>query len=126
MRSSTGTPRQLKMGGKFMYRTRAPAFALLVLMLAVPTLADWDSSIPAKWVQEPDLTTSGIDINCSPNVGDYILADDFECTETGLITGIHIWGSWFQDQLPNGDYPDREGCRNPPCRPRRHGCREAR
>ena len=29
-----------------------------------------------------------------------ILADDFECTQSGPITDVHIWGSWWNDQLP--------------------------
>jgi len=105
MRPSTWTPRQLNVGGQFMFHSRAPALVLLVLLLAAPTLADWDPGIPAKWIQEPDLSPMGIDINCSPNVGDYILADDFLCTTTGPVTDSHIWGSWLSDYLPFGQDP---------------------
>ena len=89
-----------------MSRSRVPVFALLVLLLATPTLADWNPEMSAKWVQFPDLSTMGIDVNASPSPRDYILADDFECTETGLITGIHIWGSWYHDMLPFDVQPD--------------------
>ena len=74
-------------------------FAVSLLVLAPVALADWDESIPAKWVQMPDETELGIDVNASYGL---ILADDFLCTETGPITGIHIWGSWLYDILPMG------------------------
>ena len=32
----------------------------------------------------------------------YILADDYLCTQTGPITEIHIWGSWYHDRVPFG------------------------
>ncbi len=31
--------------------------------------------------------------------GPWVLADDFVCTQTGPITGIHLWGSWLNDQV---------------------------
>jgi hypothetical protein len=76
------------------------AIAVIVIaMVAVPAavLAHWDPSQPAKWVQFPDLSPTGIDVNASQ---EFILADDFECTEPGPITDIHIWGSWLFDYLP--------------------------
>ena len=57
---------------------------------------------PIKWIQEPDLTSLGIDVNAA-GTDRYILADDFLCTTTGPITDIHIWGSWFADAFPWGD-----------------------
>ena len=89
-----------------MIKTRAPICVLLASWPATPALADWDVSMPAKWIQEPDLDVTGIDVNCSNLPQDYILADDFECTETGLITGVHIWGSWYQDLPPWGEVPE--------------------
>jgi len=88
-----------------MFRSRAPALVLLALLLAAPTLADWNPEMPAKWVQFPDLTPMGIDVNASTPM-DFILADDFECTETGPITGIHVWGSWYQDHFPYWEWPE--------------------
>src|SRR5205085_7160156 len=29
--------------------------------------------------------------------GQWVLADDFICTNTGPVTDIHIWGSWLND-----------------------------
>jgi hypothetical protein len=75
---------------------------IALLASATAVLADWDPSDPAKWVQLPDTTESGIDINAS---GDFILADDFLCTERGIITEVHIWGSWLFDYLPFGTDP---------------------
>lgn len=74
-------------------------FAVLLLALAPAALADWDETEPAKWIQLPDETDYGIDVNATDP---YILADDFECTETGPIIAVHIWGSWYQDYLPYG------------------------
>ncbi len=50
-----------------------------------------------KWLQPPDLTPMGMDVNATIPL---ILADDFLCTEPGPITEIHVWGSWLNDILP--------------------------
>ncbi len=78
----------------------------LCLAFAWPANADWDESMPAKWVQNPDLSPMGIDINASPNPGDFILADDFLCQNQEFITGIHVYGSWLNDYLPFGEAPE--------------------
>lgn len=80
---------------------------LAVIFAAVPASADWDPGQPAKWVQMPDLTPDGMDINASydPFAGGLnsliVLADDFACTSTDPITDIHLWGSWLNDLLPD-------------------------
>ncbi|MFH1313956.1 MAG: T9SS type A sorting domain-containing protein [Candidatus Eisenbacteria bacterium] len=87
-----------------MARKIAVISAIVVLACVGVVSADWDPSQPAKWVQLPDGTNLGIDV-CAGldwNGTMYILADDFECTESGYITNIHIWGSWFNDYLPMG------------------------
>jgi len=76
--------------------------AVVVCVAAVPAAADWDPGMPAKWVQEPDLDYTGIDVNATYP---YVLADDFECRMTGPITDIHIWTSWLNDYLPFGENP---------------------
>jgi hypothetical protein len=57
-----------------------------------------------KWQQLPDLSFFGMDVDATNdlegNEPPHILADDFECTMTGSITNITIWGSWFQDRYP--------------------------
>jgi len=70
---------------------------LALTLLATPALADWDPGQPHKWVQYPDLTEMGADVNASMP---YLLADDFLCTQTGPITDIHLWGSWYHDLPP--------------------------
>ena len=55
-----------------------------------------------KWHQPPQLDPLGLDVNASwaPPAAPYILADDFLCTQTGPITQIRVWGSWWHDLLP--------------------------
>ncbi|MBM3308588.1 MAG: hypothetical protein FJY74_09710, partial [Candidatus Eisenbacteria bacterium] len=77
--------------------------SLALMLLAAPALAHWDPGQPQKWVQYPDLTPMGADVNASMP---YLLADDFPCIETGPITDIHIWGSWYHD-LPPFEDPER-------------------
>jgi hypothetical protein len=45
------------------------------------------------YAQEPDLF--GTDVLATAPL---VLADDFRCTQTGPITNIIFWGSWFEDQ----------------------------
>lgn len=61
---------------------------------------DYQVRIGYKWVQKPDLSPTGIDVNATEP---FILADDFQCTVTGPITDIHLWGSWYHDLLPMQD-----------------------
>ena len=86
--------------------------AMAVAILSVPAIGDWDATMATKWVQMPDLNPlpgaiTGMDVNATwrqigvPPVPYYpfvkVLADDFPCTTTGPITGIHVWGSWLND-----------------------------
>ncbi len=85
---------------------RKMSLLLMAGMLLLPVslvLGDWDPGMPAKWIQLPDLDITGIDINASPFSDEYILADDFECTERGALTEIHLFGSWLDDSYPMGD-----------------------
>jgi hypothetical protein len=71
-------------------------FLLVCFLFASATaFADWDDNDPyTKWVQMPD--PQGWDVNATyPNV----VADDWQCRESGKITDIHIWGSWLGDQI---------------------------
>ncbi|MCK4412434.1 MAG: hypothetical protein KAY32_02700 [Candidatus Eisenbacteria sp.] len=49
-----------------------------------------------KWEQLPDLDVTGIDVDATWG-DEYLLADDYLCTQTGPITKISIWGSWLSD-----------------------------
>ena len=86
--------------------------SLLVLVSATSATAlaqnsadycDWQRGDPHKmhWPQLPDLSANGMDIDAMQT----ILADDFTCTATGPITGIHVWGSFADDIVPQ-DGPD--------------------
>jgi hypothetical protein len=72
----------------------------LLLGAAPAALGHWDESMPYKWLQYPDLSDLGMDVDAT--VEGYwppqVLADDFLCTTTGWITGIHIWGSWWHNE----------------------------
>lgn len=60
-----------------------------------------------KWKQEPDLTGTGVDVDATDDRPrtwpPQVLADDFQCTTPGPLTGIDIWGSWFSDILSDND-----------------------
>ncbi len=76
---------------------------LAVCISANPVLADWDEGDPYK-MHYPQLPNpNGWDVyNQSfnwqyPGHGGYVIADDFQCTETGPITDLHLWFSWQND-----------------------------
>jgi len=52
-----------------------------------------------KWIQLPDVTTNGIAIQIDDSDG-YIrtIADDFECQIKSLLTDVHLWCAWVNDQ----------------------------
>ena len=75
--------------------------AIVVMLVALttwcvaPAAADWNPGDYAKYVQMPDLSNNGVDIRFDRSDGIIrSLADDFPCYEKGLITDVHIWGSW--------------------------------
>ena len=61
-----------------------------------------ENTFALKWIQDPDINQTGIDIMDSVPV---ILADDFLCKERSKITHITVWGSWKHDVLPEQDNP---------------------
>ena len=72
---------------------------LAVLMVASGARADWDRNDPHKmhFPQLPDL--NGWDVNfITPSV----LADDWTCSQTGLVTDLHFWLSarWDYENQP--------------------------
>jgi hypothetical protein len=52
---------------------------------------------PLKTLQRPEEGSEGTDVSLATP-----LADDFRCSESGPITDIHIWGSFFRDVIPAG------------------------
>jgi hypothetical protein len=71
--------------------------AIWLVIFAVQPIYAQTSPCPEtnvfKYVQVPN-TDGGFDLWDS---GQWALADDFICTNTGPITDIHIWGSWLSD-----------------------------
>jgi len=81
----------------------------LLMGITATVLAGWDIGDPGtKWAQLPELDQSpasaplGIAIPSRVIVEQtgLVVADDFLCMQTGPITDIHVWGSWFNDELP--------------------------
>ena len=72
--------------------------AAMWAVLAAPASAHWNPGDPYKWVQNPDLAQTGIDVRATATA---ILADDFQCEVAGPLTDIHVWGSWYHDVLPD-------------------------
>ena len=86
-----------------------------VLVSGSAARADWDPNNPLvpqqstnhkmHWPQMPDLTLNGLDVLAGPiaypagsgEPYEKFLADDWGCTQTGPVTGIHIWGSYNED-----------------------------
>ena len=65
-------------------------------LLALPAVADWNPGEPHKmhFPQLPD--PQGWDVKATyPKV----LADDWQCSQTGPVTDIHFWGSWREDRV---------------------------
>jgi hypothetical protein len=52
------------------------------------------------------MTSAGVDVDFTkdlpPTWPTTICADDFECKQTGPITGITLWASWYHDVLSGG------------------------
>ena len=72
--------------------------------------SDWNPGDPSKWEQLPDLSENGYDVDATKDMGlqqpPHILADDFLCTQSGYITEIHFWGSWYHDEIPFWECPE--------------------
>jgi hypothetical protein len=70
--------------------------AAALAVLAGTALADWNVGDPYKMANAPQLPDLELGMNVlmtSPA----ILADDWRCSESGLVTDFHIWGSWLND-----------------------------
>ncbi|GAG12061.1 unnamed protein product, partial [marine sediment metagenome] len=53
-----------------------------------------------KWLQRPDESDWGLDVGTLEPLAPLVLADDFLCEESGLITQIDFWASWYHDEPP--------------------------
>jgi len=56
-----------------------------------------------KWAQRPDASPMGLDVGALVPGLPFVLADDFQCTEDGMITEIDFWASWYHDAPPMGN-----------------------
>lgn len=66
---------------------------LLLGVMAIPAVADWDPGDPVKMTQPQLPNLNGWDISFGP------LADDWTCSESGFVNDIHLWYSWRNDQV---------------------------
>ncbi|MCP4634347.1 MAG: T9SS type A sorting domain-containing protein [candidate division Zixibacteria bacterium] len=82
----------------FKFLLRLTAVIVLSALFTAPAWADWYPSDGHKmhWPQFPDSTSYGWDVNATFPV---VLADDWECSESGWIKDIHFWGSWRYDDV---------------------------
>jgi hypothetical protein len=78
-------------GGKMKKRISAILASLLFMAIAATVLADWEPGDGHKmhWPQTPK--EGGIDVSGGR------LADDWLCTQTGSVTDVHFWISWYED-----------------------------
>jgi len=68
-----------------------------IVMLANRGTAYWEDDPDDHKMHFPQLPdTNGYDILCRE---DWPLADDFMCGESGPITDVHFWGSWYFNQV---------------------------
>lgn len=69
---------------------------LVFFMVSTTLRADWNEGGPHK-MHHPQLPdANGWDVFCWPSQK---IADDFLCREDGPITNIHLWVSWWNDQI---------------------------
>jgi hypothetical protein len=73
--------------------TRVLAVFAVLALIAAPAWADWDPSLPAKWVQMPDPMGWDVDITT-----DWVY-DDWQCWGSGPIRDIHFWMSWQGENI---------------------------
>jgi hypothetical protein len=83
--------------------------------MGMPAMADWlpGDSYKMHYPQLPDPNGWDVKANYSK-----VLADDWMCTESGPVTDVHFWGSWYNDVIGpirwyqisiHADIPDPDG-----------------
>jgi hypothetical protein len=90
--------------------------ATLMITTSIIVLADWDPDVDGHKMHYPQLPDPfGWDVLATTPE---IVADDWQCSESGYVSDIHFWGSWLYDLegLINGfwitifsDIPDPDG-----------------
>ena len=74
--------------------TRSIIAGLLVLLAGSVAMADWDTGDPHKmhFPQEPDPFGWDVAFNSPVNpTSNTVLADDWQCSQTGPVDDIHFW-----------------------------------
>ena len=76
------------------------AVMLLVAFVAGSARADWAVGDDHKmhFPQLPDPIGWDVFASTNPDGTQKVLADDWQCSQTGPVTDVHIWGSWEQDR----------------------------
>jgi hypothetical protein len=75
-----------------MYRKMWFFLCVFTLLALVSASGDWEPGQPHK-MHYPQLPNpAGWDVNATQPV---VLADDWQCSETGWVKDIHFWGSWL-------------------------------
>jgi hypothetical protein len=73
-------------------------FMTTLILFATLISTSYVSAEVTKWEQPPDRTPNGMDMRFSKKGTSFrMLADDFNCTTTGPITKVKLWGSWKGD-----------------------------
>ncbi|MHC4759292.1 MAG: DUF7901 domain-containing protein, partial [Planctomycetota bacterium] len=94
---------------ELLYPAEHPYDGNSIDMAFVIITSEQEPDKPIKYIQRPDVNETGIDVDASLDFmgmsqwGNQLLADDFPCTRTDPITDIHVWGSWYHAELPEGD-----------------------
>ncbi len=75
---------------------------LILASTSLTILADWDEEDGHKmhWPQMPDPFGWDVDATYVEQLWPQnVLADDWNCSETGWVKDIHFWGSWLGDNV---------------------------
>ncbi len=77
-------------------------YLIVLLFIASTLLADWDPGDGHKmhWPQLPDPNGWDVSLYDEP----FMLADDWQCSETGYVCWIHFWISYWEDMIDDIAY----------------------
>lgn len=87
-------------------RTKAVRLALIAAGLVTGVASISADILPKEtWNNLPDLSTNGLDILATFNAGtlkpsrNIMASDQFVSEYSGALTGIHLWGSWLNNDV---------------------------
>ena len=72
-----------------------PLVVMLLILTSVITIADWQPGDGYKMHYPQMPVPDGWDID----FGWWNMGDDWQCIESGPVTDIHFWISWWMDQV---------------------------